>query len=177
MYFALQVAVHKEKKFIEQIKKLIGNSDFCNFIYLDRELKIHRQGKTAVELQPVFAGYVFLQAEDKIPADIYQIIKKNNFFYRFLKSNHDITPLNEHDLSILQHFLKVGTTAGTSRVYFDSNDRIVVESGPLKGLEGNIIKVDKRKQRAKIQLDFENSPMILDLSFDIIAKAEVKKEI
>ena len=42
-------------------------------------------------------------------------------------------------------------------VHFDENERIVVDEGPLNGLEGSIIKVDRRKQRAKIQLDFHGS--------------------
>ena len=34
---------------------------------------------------------------------------------------------------------------GVSMVHFDENERIVVDEEPLKGLEGSIIKVDRRK--------------------------------
>ena len=47
-------------------------------------------------------------------------------------------------------------------VHFDENERIVVNEGPLKGLEGSIIKVDRHKQRAKIQLDVHGSTYTLD---------------
>ena len=68
----------------------------------------------------------------------------------------------------------LGPKLGTSRVIFDENDRIAVCEGPLNGMEGNIIKVDRRKQRAKIQLNFHGSTYTLDLSFEDISKESLK---
>jgi len=36
------------------------------------------------------------------------------------------------------------------------------------GLEGCIVKVNKRKRRAKIRLDMNDSPILFDLSFEIL---------
>ena len=63
-----------------------------------------------------------------------------------------------------------GPKIGASMVHFDENERIVVDKGPLKGLEGSIIKVDRRKQRAKIQLNFHGSTYTLDLGFEDISR-------
>lgn len=63
--------------------------------------------------------------------------------------------------------MTLGRKSGLLMVHFDENERIVVDEGPLKGLEGSIIKVDRRKQRAKIQLDFHGSTYTLDLGFKI----------
>ena len=71
---------------------------------------------------------------------------------------------------IIQHFLGLGPKIGSSLVKFDENDRIVVVEGPLKGIEGNIIKVDRRKQRAKIRVAFGGSSHTMDLSFEDISK-------
>lgn len=139
-------------------------------LYLTRELTIRRQGVYLKETQPLFSSYLFLQTEEKITAETVQTLKKINGFYHFLKSNTDITPLSSADLQILQHFMQLGPKVCSSLVTFDENDRIVVHSGPLKGLEGNIIKVDRRKKRAKIKIDFEDSPMTIDLAFDVMEK-------
>jgi transcriptional antiterminator NusG len=40
--------------------------------------------------------------------------------------------------------------------------------GPLMGLEGRIIKVDRRKGRAKINLDLYNDSFTIDLAFEVI---------
>ena len=89
-------------------------------------------------------------------------------FGRFLKNNKDITPIEGRDLALLQHFLRFGQIADTSVVTFNENDRICVKSGPLQGLEGFVVKVDKRKQRAKISLDFANENFVIDLAFNIL---------
>ena len=67
------------------------------------------------------------------------------------------------------HFIKkIGPVAGKSKVYFDENSRIVVTEGPLMGLEGKIVKVDKRKGRAKIKLDLYDDSFAIDLAFEVI---------
>jgi transcriptional antiterminator NusG len=60
-------------------------------------------------------------------------------------------------------------------VYFNENSRIVVVEGPLVGLEGRIIKVDKRKGRAKISLDLYNDSFAIDLAFEVIGGLEPVK--
>ncbi|MDR3147356.1 MAG: antitermination protein NusG, partial [Treponema sp.] len=94
-------------------------------------------------------------------------------FFRFLKSNQDISPMADRDLEVALHFIKnVGPVAGKSRVYFNEDSRIVVVEGPLMGLEGRIIKVDKRKRRAKIKLDLYNDSFSIDLGFEVIGALE-----
>jgi transcriptional antiterminator NusG len=98
--------------------------------------------------------------------------RRTDGFFRFLKSNQNISPMADRDLEIVLHFIKnVGPVAGKSRVYFDENSRIVVTEGPLMGLEGSIIKVDKRKGRAKIKLDLYNDSFSIDLAFEVIGAA------
>jgi transcriptional antiterminator NusG len=75
-------------------------------------------------------------------------------------------------LELVLHFIKnVGPLAGKSRVSFDENSRIAVISGPLSGLEGRIVKVDKRKGRAKIKLDLYGDSFCIDLAFEVMVKA------
>ncbi len=40
--------------------------------------------------------------------------------------------------------------------------------GPLQGIEGFIIKVNRRKHRAKVRLTIAESVMILDLAFEVM---------
>lgn len=55
-----------------------------------------------------------------------------------------------------------------SLVRFDENQKIKVIEGPLQGIEGFIIKVNKRKRRAKVKLDIAESVIILDLAFEVM---------
>ena len=169
-YYILQVATGQEAGFVRNIEKFTPNlTAKHNFIYLTRELTIRRGGEILTEEQPVFSSYIIMQTTSEIDAKTLQELKKVPGFYHFLNSNTDIISLKGKDLEIIQHFLGLGPSIGSSLVRFDENNRIVVVEGPLKGFEGNIIKVDKRKQRAKIQVEFQGTSHTMDLSFEDIS--------
>jgi transcriptional antiterminator NusG len=76
------------------------------------------------------------------------------------------------DLELISRFVGIaGQVIGVSKVCFDENARIVIIDGPFQGLEGKIVKVDKRKQRAKVVLDLFGESHAVDFSFDVVKKA------
>jgi transcriptional antiterminator NusG len=112
---------------------------------------------------------VFIEAEKEDILARQWEFRRTEGFYRFLRSNQNIVPLADRDLELVLHFIKkTGPIAGISRVYFNENARIVVIDGPLMGLEGRIIKVDKRKKRAKIKLNLYDDSFAIDLAFEVI---------
>ena len=166
-YYIIQVATGREQNFIDALqKKLPELAQAHNFIYLTRELYIRRQVKTLRALQPVFPSYIIMQTTGTVDGQTVLALKALPDFYHFLQSNTEITALSGNDLAIIQHFLGLGPRIGPSLVRFDQDDRIVVIEGPLKGIEGSIIKVDRRKQRAKIQVEFAGGAHTMDLSFE-----------
>ena len=118
----------------------------------------------------MFPSYIIVQTTGEVDSFTLAALKKVPDFYHFLNSNTDIVALGGHDLQVIQHFLGLGPKIGQSLVRFDENDRIVVIEGPLKGIEGCIVKVDKRKQRAKICVDFGGAAHTMDLGFEDISK-------
>ena len=170
-YYIIQVATGREQSFIDGVQKKAPElAQAHNFIYLTRELYIRRQGNTLREEQPVFPSYIIMQTTGTVDGQTVQALKALPDFYHFLKSNTQITPLAGTDLAIIEHFLGLGPRIGPSLVRFDQDDRIVVIEGPLKGIEGSIIKVDRRKQRAKIRVDFAGSAHTMDLGFEDIER-------
>ena len=170
-YYIIQVATGREQSFIDSLQKKVPElAQAHNFIYLTRELYIRRQGKTLRQEQPVFPSYIIMQTTGTVDGQTVQTLKALPDFYHFLKSNTEITPLAGTDLAVIEHFLGLGPRIGPSLVRFDQDDRIVVIEGPLKGIEGSIIKVDRRKQRAKICVDFAGAAHTMDLSFEDIER-------
>jgi transcription termination/antitermination protein NusG len=167
-YYALQVETNGESDFVERINRLVRQEEY-QFFLPKRTLTIKRRGKLVNLNMPVFSGYVFLGCED-CPTPIRHLIRATDGFYRFLPDNRTIRPLSDQDLRLLKHFMSFGEIADKSKVSFDENDRILVHEGPLKGYEGYIVKVDKRKGRAKLRLSFCQGPITLDFGFELIEK-------
>ncbi len=174
-FFALQIQTGREKEFLTIAKKLL-KEESDNFIWLRRTLRIRKGGKWKETTSSLFPGYIFLKRET-VDREIYNKIKKIKGFIRFLKNNQDIQPLNRKDEEIILHFLKFGDNIERSLVTFDENQRIQVVSGPLKGIEGLIVKVNKRKGRAKVRLDIGDNAFLVDLPFEVINKPSEDSEI
>jgi len=175
-YYAIQVKTRCEDKFIKLFKAQHPDVNFP-LHFPKRLLDIRRAGKTKSSALAVFPGYIFIEAEnnDEIQAKKWDF-RQTDGFYRFLKSNTNITPLADRDLELVLHFISnAGSIAGRSKVYFNENSRIVVVEGPLIGLEGRIMKVDKRKGRAKIKLDLYDDSFTIDLGFEILGSLDARK--
>jgi len=172
-YYAFQVRTRGEHKFMRLFRA--QHPEITLPLYFpQRSLDIRRGGKVTPTKLAIFPGYIFLELPEGDSILNYQwAFRRTEGFYRFLRSNQDIAPLQNRDLELVLHFIKeAGQMAGKSKVYFDDNSRIVVISGPLSGLEGRIIKADKRKGRAKIKLDLYGDSFCIDLAFEVLVKGK-----
>jgi transcription termination/antitermination protein NusG len=167
LYFALQVRTGKEAPFIEMAHR---RHPEASVLWPRRRLRIRKGGAWKDSLAPLFPGYLFLRADnfDDIP---WRALRAVPDFVRFLPANDRIVPLDERDQSTLTHFLSYGEVVDKSVVTFDENKRIRVVSGPLQGLEGRIVKVDRRKGRAKVRLDIYADAFGIDFGFEILESA------
>lgn len=136
-----------------------------------RKLTIRRKGVERPSLAPIFPGYVFYEAEEVHPG-IYWALRELSGFIRFLRNDGNLEALTGEDRELLVHFLSYGEIVDKSLVSFDENNRIRVKSGPMKGLEGKIVKVDKRKRRAKIRLSMYSDRFLVDFGFELLDPAE-----
>ena len=167
-YYAIQVKTRGEEKFMRLFKALYPDAPFY-LHFPRRRIDIRRRGRLHQTTAAVFPGYIFVEAEGEDILAQHWAFRRTDGFYRFLKSNQDIRPLADRDLELVLHFIKkAGPVAGISRVFFNENSRIVVVGGPLMGLEGKIIKVDKRKKRAKVKLSLYDDSFAIDLAFEVM---------
>jgi transcription termination/antitermination protein NusG len=170
-FFAIQIWTGTEGRFLSLARKRARAGEL-RLLWPRRRLRIRRGGSWKEALAPIFPGYLFLQSESIGPGD-YSALKTVPGFVRFLPSNTNITPLEPRDQRLLAHFLSFGEIVEKSRVYFDDNRRIRVLSGPLKGLEGMIVRVDRRKGRAKVRLEMYDNSFEVDFGFEALEAAEL----
>jgi transcriptional antiterminator NusG len=170
-YYAGHVRDRCEEAFIKRFRKDYPELDGIAVYFPKRKLREKKAGKTEIKTRPVFAGYVFFEINGNDDILRYSAaLKSAEGFYRFLHSNANIAEISGRDLEIILRFIKLkNATAGISKVRFDENNKIVVTEGAMKGLEGNIVRVDRRKGRAKVRLDLYNDTFLIDLSFEAIS--------
>ena len=170
MMYAMQVRTGKESQFAKRTTET-ELEGVKRIIFLQRRLNIRRGGKNILELAPVFPGYLFVETEtDRLHDKAFLKIKTQPDFIRFLPSNTQYEKLTSKDLYIVKNFLQFGTIAEPSDAYFDKDDRIVITAGSLKGLEGLIRSVDRRKRRVRLVTDFMGCQTAVDLSYNVIEK-------
>lgn len=165
-FFAMQIMTGMEDAYVELYSKT--NPDIVLYA-IKKTIRSRKKGKVVTLVNTVFPGYVFFQFPDlALPPGLIRTLKRTRNFVRILPNTHAIKPLNARDSEIIRHLVSFGQSIGTSLVTFDENNRIKILKGPLAGLEGMIVKVDKRKRRAKVRLDMNDSPITFDLGFEIL---------
>ena len=165
--YVLQVMTGDE----ERVRRLTAGTleaEGARLYWPRRSLNIRRNGRIVNSVAPVFPGYVILETPE-LTDSIFVTLKRCPAVIRFLESNTNIRPVEGEELALVRHLLGFGEVARQSRVRFDENSRIVVVDGPLSGLEGRIVKVDKRKGRAKVKLDLYERSFLIDFGFEVIA--------
>lgn len=169
-YFAVQVWTGRENEFADLIA---GDAKVrAEAVVPKRALKIRKGGKFYKVEKPLFAGYVFIATEADLLDPVQRwALRSTRYFVRALPSSADPRPVKESDRKLIAHFMSFGKVADVSKVSFDEQQKIVVVEGPLKGIEGMIVRVDKRKRRAKIRLAMCEDSFLVDLSFELLDRA------
>ena len=169
-YYVMQVRTRAERRFIKLAEAVVEYRPL-RLVHPERKLSIRRAGRTVETLAAIFPGYVFLESEE-LPTELYWELRRVPGFFQFLKENTDVQPLAGEDKRLLLHFLSFGEVIEKSRVRFDEDSRIRVLEGPLSGLEGRIVKVNRRKGRAKVSLDLYGDTFLVDLGFETLEEGE-----
>ncbi len=172
-FFALQVWTGNESRFIAMAARGLAEQG-GRLLWPRRSLRIRRGGIWRDSVAPIFPSYLFLQAP-LVDARLYGLLRQTPGFIRFLPSNEAVAPLAQDDQELLTHFLGFGEIVEKSSAYFDENQRIRVVSGPLKTLEGRIIRVDRRKGRARVRLEMYEDSFEVDFGFEALDAAPAPK--
>ena len=171
-YYVIQVLTGGEDKFLKLARRALDSinpplTETTTLMWPRRRLRIRKSGKDRDVLAPIFPGYLFLESEE-LSTELYWALKEITGFCKFLKDNNTIEPLTGGDRQLLLHFLSFGEVVEKSRAYFDENRRIRIADGALKGLEGRIIKVDRRKGRARVALSLYEDSFKIDFGFELL---------
>lgn len=163
-WYVVHVRTDKEEetaRVLEKIPKL-------KVKVLMEEVVERRKGSLWQRLKLIFPGYIFINVI--IDTDMYYRINKVPGVIRILdmkKGSNTLIPLTDKEVKT---FLKVSNDTGLlkrSKATFE-NGKIKILEGPLLGYEDNIVKVDKRKCKAKVKIKLMGEVYFKYFSFEIV---------
>ncbi|WZX99239.1 antiterminator LoaP [Bacillus sp. FSL W7-1360] len=184
LWYALYVRSGQE----EQVRQLVNKNSEISIertLIPKRKIWEKRQGDWHEVSKIMFPGYILLCAHMNVA--LYHQLQSipgclrllNAYRYLFDYSADDasdvwkqsecFSEIPVEDMRLLLKLTEQGEEIGVSEVYIE-NTRVVVHSGPLKGFEGWIKKVDKRQRRVKVALPFMNEVKDMDMSVKFISK-------
>jgi len=152
----------------EEVRSRIQDSGIKAVV--PRRLMKERCGGVWREVERVlFPGYVFILAG--ITPHEYYAVRYVPGAIRLLPGRHSRPlPLPEEEVTLILQLTMNGDTLGLSEVFVEGG-RVTVVSGPLKGLEGHIVKLDARRFRARVNISIMGEPRIVDLAASVIEKS------
>ena len=165
-WHVLFVNTNQEEKVKKILEKEMG--DEYQFIVPTRELRERKNGKWHIAKRKLFPCYVLIKAIMNI--EVYYKLKKVHGIIKLLRNEDEVLIVSEKELKVLKILIDNNdNNIGISKLYKENDDIKIIE-GPLSGLEGQIIKIDSRKGRAKVNLSFMNEERIVELGIELVDK-------
>lgn len=182
-WYVLYVRTNTENRVIEEMKrfseKLALPYTVEPFVLESEQYyrsKKFRQIGKSYQKRPMFPGYVFVDTDmpDKeFIACFSDYISKSEHIIRLLHSG------NENDLAISDRerqtleYLFLGKKCLEHSEGYISGEEIVITSGPLKGQEGKIRKINRHNRVAFVEIEFFNQIQLVKVALEIIEKRTV----
>lgn len=158
-WYVLQVMTGDEVAIRNVIENKIGVT-----AWVPRRIVYERhQGKVKSVIKTMIPSYVFVQIflEPKVYYQLRSVVGVIRFLGGFGPE-----PVENHEMNYMFQLCGDGEIAGLSTLSI--GDGVRVMAGPLRGMEGQIVKIDRRKLRAKVRLTLLGRPHEVDMGIEVL---------
>ncbi|MGI6123849.1 MAG: antiterminator LoaP, partial [Acetivibrionales bacterium] len=166
-WYALFVKTGEEENIKKRLVYRIGDRDI-KVVVPKRCMRERKQGVWEYKIRTLFPGYILLKGTlSKTDCELFNDVPG---VIRLIKDRDGPTEISENEMRIISQLMCNDDVIGSSYAYYEGGS-IIVTGGPLLGLEGYIIAVDKRKGRAKVRLNIMGQPRTVELSIAFVVPA------
>lgn len=163
-WFALKVRERYERA----ISDAIAGKDIETFL---PAYSVRRQWSDRVKKHevPLFAGYVFCRVE---PAERMPILTIPGVHY-FVGIGHEPEPIGDSEIESIRALIRSGV-APFPRAYLAEGERVRVEDGPLRGVEGVLLREGNADQLV-VSIELLHRSVAVTLDRDSVAPLECRR--
>ena len=168
LYFCVNCLAAGEEEVVRRINRcLTDRLDGEFLVWLPKkEVREKRNGKTELVERPMFSGYLFLywEGSDENLFPIFEL-RRIPGVTRILGYDDGSHALKGRDLEFAHWLHMNGGFIRQSKVLYTEGQRIHICEGPLRGFDGNVVKVDKHHKRIVLRFDIGGN--VSDVSFTV----------
>lgn len=167
MWYVVQVRTGTEENIRTQCLRKISSEILERCFILYYEEKKHIRGEWTVQKKVLFPGYVFVVTEDM--EKLHESLKSVIGLTRMIGTGREIVPISEEERQFLLDFGGEKQMVPVS-VGIIENAVTKIRSGPLKGKEGLIRKIDRHKRKAWLEMEMFGRKQEIQVGLEIVAK-------
>jgi transcriptional antiterminator NusG len=160
----IYVASRQEKKISVLLEKL----NIENYLPLVKKLRLWSDRKKWVEM-PLLNGYIFV----KPSADSRDKILEIPGVVRFLRHNGNDAILRESEIDTIKRIIQTGYDTEIMDVQFDKGQTVMITSGPLKGIEAEVLRIDKNNNAVLIGFETISKTLKVTLPAGLLQKKKI----
>lgn len=167
MWYAVWLTTGREIEDAEQIRLFTEGRGYDN-CWIPVRMERRKIGDHVEDVEkPLFPGYIFLEARD--PEDLYLALKKFPRFSLMLKTGENYTPISPEEETFIRRLTdESGKAAVSLGVIKDKKLRVI--EGPLKGLEQYVVKIDRHKKKATLEMHLLGKTHVFRMGLEVVEK-------
>ena len=166
-WYVIQVLAKNEYRLCGKINDRISRELFTECFVPQAEYVYKINGLIEKRIRPLFPGYIFV-ITDKVE-DFYESLRKIDGFKRILKEENFFTSISSEEAAFIAGVTDDEHSTSMSEGYI-LNSKIYITSGPLKGREGAIKKIDRHKRVAMVKVQLMGQPRLIRMPLEIVSK-------
>lgn len=166
-WYAVQVRTGKEEDTAVLCRKIIDRKLLYE-CFIPRYERMKRYlGEWHKEQLPLFPGYLFF-ATGQID-ELHQELKQVPELTKILGDGTIPVPLKDEEVGLLRQLGGERHVARMSEGYM-AGERVVITSGSLKKIQGNIKKIDRHKRLAVVEVEMFGRQLEVKVGLEIVEK-------
>lgn len=166
-WYAVQVRTGKEQETVDLCRKIV-EATILTESFIPRYERMKRyQGEWHKEQLSMFPGYIFLVTERV--EELFYRLKEVPELTKILGDGREFISIKDEEKALLQQMGNEEHVTEMSVGYI-VGERVVILSGPMKGMEGKIKKIDRHKRMAVLAVGMFGRWVDVRVGVEIVEK-------
>lgn len=172
MWYVIQVTTGREQVILQMCNNIIEKGVLKKSFVPQIEKKYKYNGKWLTIQVTMFPGYVFVETD--LENKLFIQLKNVPEFTKIIRMGYEIVAMKKEEEKFLKELMNEKYTVTMSEGII-IGDHVIVYEGPLKGKEGYIRKIDRKKRMAILEIDFLGRKIDFTIGLEIIMKYKYER--